>query len=109
MNSNGPLFGPWLRPNRKMLAGRPMPSTPRERDHRVGLVRAVARWRAHRRRVGGRDGVGFSRLAKGRLGGGVGQGDGRSDSLRRSSIDELVEVALGGGVPVTARSDGGRR
>jgi hypothetical protein len=109
MNSNGPLFGPWLRPNRKMLAGQPMPPTPRGRDHRVGLVHAVARWRAHRRRVSGRGGVGFSWLAKGTLGGGVGQGDGRSDSPRRSSVDELVEAALGGGVPATARADGGRR
>jgi hypothetical protein len=59
--------------------------------------------------VDGRGGVGFSRLARGWLEGGVGQGDGRSGSPRWSDVDEAVEVVAGGRFPATARFGGGRR
>jgi hypothetical protein len=77
-------------------------------QHLVGAV-TMSGLCAHRRRVGGRGGVGFSRLARGRFEGGARQGDSWSGSLRRSGIDEVTEAALGGGVPTTARSSGGRR
>jgi hypothetical protein len=58
--------------------------------------------------AGGRGGVGLSRLARGRLRRGAGQGDRWSGSPRGLGVDEEAEVASGGGVPTTTRSGDGR-
>jgi hypothetical protein len=85
-----------------------MPPTPHGRGHHVRPTRAAAQRRTHRRRADGRGGVGFSRLARGRLWRGAGQGDRWSGSSRGSGVDEAAEVASGGGVPTTTRSGDGR-
>jgi hypothetical protein len=62
MNSARPESGPQPRyagpAQRRKLADRPVPAAPCGRSHRVSMR---TWWRAHRRRVGGRGGVRFSR------------------------------------------------